>query len=62
MSCTDDKKQLEESDDTVGSKNNKVKNDTSKGQENGLWCSQCIDDSRIPICCFCGCKVRFILD
>jgi hypothetical protein len=25
--------------------------------DDGLWCTQCLDDPNIKVCCFCGCQV-----
>jgi hypothetical protein len=31
----------------------------SEDSNHSVWCSQCLDDERILLCCFCGCKVCY---
>lgn len=51
-----ERKKVEDNDEAAG-KPTRAKQDSLEDQS--VWCSQCLDDQRILICCFCGCKVSY---
>ena len=35
----------------------KETDDSESEEDEALWCTYCIDDPAITLCCFCGCRV-----
>lgn len=50
---------LEEALHSIASVQQSANRSSKLNQEDGLWCTYCLDDPSITICAFCGCKECF---